>query len=135
MKNIKEEELREKTIELLNNDDDLFIEMVDELDNYNGFADGFRGYPMYELDDLFCGCSVLDFLGKITDDFCKDDDYFVDTIYGIESTSDLAEHYHDNVDTDDLIDNLIDEYYSINIYDSDLDELIEQLADLDEEIA
>ena len=123
------EELREKAIEMLDNDGDLFIDCVNDLDNWNGFADGFRGYPMWELDDLYGDMKVSDFLDVITSDFDKNDEYFIETIYGIESTDDLAEHYHDNVYTDELVDELIEHYYDINIYDNDLDELIESLTE------
>lgn len=127
MKNIKE--LREEAITMLNNDDDLFIDMVNEMDYWNGYAEGFRGYHMYELDELFCDMKVSDFLDEITSDFCKDDEYFIDTVYGIDSTDDLAEHYHDNVHTNDLLDELIEHYYDINIYDNDFDDIVKQLAD------
>ena len=47
------EEMKREAIETLRNNDEIFIDMVNELDSWNGYADGFRCYPMYELDDLF----------------------------------------------------------------------------------
>ena len=42
------EELVENAIEMLDQDADLFCEMVDELDSWNGFADGFRVFNTYD---------------------------------------------------------------------------------------
>ena len=119
----------ENAIEMLNSDDELFIDMVNELDSYMGFADGFRCYPMYELDELFCDCKVSDFLNKIDkDEFNLNDEYFIDTIYGLQSTDSMIDTYHDNVDTGELLDNIIE--YSNHIYfnDSDFEELIDSIV-------
>ena len=128
------DELKDKAIEMLENDDELFIDAVNELDSWDGFADGYRGYPMDELDDLFCGTKVSDFIYMLTDDFDKYDDYFIETIYGIDSTDDLAEYYRDNTDENQVLDELIEHYYDISIYDSDLDDLIEQIVEAEEEV-
>lgn len=133
--NKKYEELYNKAIEMLDDNDDLFVEMVDELDSYMGFADGFRCYPMDEITDLFYGVSIPDFLDKLTDDFNHRDNYFVDTIYGLESTDYPADVYHDNCTTDEVLDEVI-EHYGFNpkhiwIDDSDFEEIIDELSDLD----
>lgn len=131
----KYEELIEKAIEELKDNDDLFVDCVNELDSWNGFADGFRGYPMYELNDLFYGVSVGDFLDKLASGFNHNDEYFIDTIYGLDSCNDLAEHYRDNVDEGELVDRLIEEYNNIDLnwIDSDFDELIESIVNYDED--
>lgn len=122
------EELKNEAIEALKNDDDLFVDMVNELDNWNGYADGFRAFPMYELDDLFCDCKVSEFLGKITSDFNLQDDYIVDTIYGLDSTDDIAGHYRDNVDEDDLLDHILSHVGQLDFWNhEDFKELIEAI--------
>jgi hypothetical protein len=101
--------------------------MVDELDSYNGFADGFRAYPMDMIDEFFYGTKVSDFLDMLTSDFNHNDEYFYDTIYGLESTNSIVDLYHDNVDEDDLLEQLIEYYPHIFFSDSELEEIVEAL--------
>lgn len=121
--------LYNQALEELKNNDDLFVDMVNELDSWNGYADGFRAYDMSELDDLFYGCKLSEFLEKITSDFDLRDNYFVDTIYGLESCDDIAEHYRNNVDEEELLDNIIDNENNIYFYDKDFEELIDNIID------
>ncbi len=128
---ISYEDLKAKAIEMLKDNDELFVDMVNELDSYNGFADGFRAYPMYEIGDLYCGVKIGDFLDMLTSDFKHTDEYFYRGIYGIESTDSIADLYHDNVDADELLEQLI-EYYphiSFECYDggSELEEMVTAL--------
>lgn len=125
---MRKDELIRKATEILEDNDSLFIEAVEELDSWNGFADGFRCYEMYMIDELFCDCKVSDFLDKLTSSFDHTDSYFVDTIYGLDSTNDPIEIYKDNVTTGELIDNLIDNYNHIDISDYELSEILETLA-------
>lgn len=115
-------------------DDEIFVNAIDELDAWNGYADGFRAYPMDELDELFYDIKLTDFLNMITKRFDPNDDYFVDTIYGLDSTSNKADVYRDNVEIDELIDNLIGNYSNINLVwiDNDLNDLIEQYIEIGE---
>ena len=124
---ISYEDLKAKAIEILKDNDDLFLEMVNELDSYNGFADDFRAYPMDEIDDLYCGVKIGDFLDMLTSDFDHTDEYFYHSIYGIKSTDNIADLYRDNVDADDLLDALIDYYPHIYFSDSELEEIVEAL--------
>lgn len=138
--NITEKEVEEMTykemikeaMEELENNDDLFCEMVDELDSWDGFADGFRCYDMYELDDLFCDMKVSDFLSKLGD-FNYKDDYFYCSIYGIESTNDKTQLYRDNVDTGELLDNVIENANHLYFSDNDFEELINKILEAREE--
>ena len=126
---MKNTELYNVALEALRNDDDLFVDMVTAVDQWDGYADGFRAFPMYELDDLFCGCKVSEFLDKITDSFSLQDEYIVDTIYGLESTSDIVTLYRDNICEDDLLDHIIDNFGHLDFWDhGDFEEMIEQLA-------
>lgn len=127
------QELINQAIEELNNNDDLFVDMVNELDSWNGYADGFRCYAMYELDDLFYDCKVSEFLSKIHEGhFDLNANYFIDTIYGLESADDIAEVYHDNIFIDDLLDEIIDNESHIYFSDSEFEELIQAIIDADE---
>lgn len=124
---ISYEDLRAKAKELLDNDGDLFTDMVNELDGYNGFADGFRAYPMCEIDEFFYDTRVSDFLDMLTSDFNHNDEYFYYSDYGIGSTDSMIDLYRDNVDTDDLLDALIENYPHIFFSDSELEEIVEAL--------
>lgn len=129
-----------KSLETLRNEaldalqcDDLFVDMVNELDSYMGYADGFRAYPMDEINDLFCDTKVSDFLDKLAGDFCHTDDYMVDTIYGLSSTNDIAGLYRDNVDEEDLLDNIIEYCDEIWFYNNDFESLIMAIVNYDDE--
>lgn len=132
---MKYDEMMTKALEMLQENDDLFVDCVNELDSWNGYADGFRGYPMYELNDLFYGVSVGDFLDKLASGFNHNDEYFIDSIYGLDSCNDLAEHYRDNVDEGELLDNIIDNYSNIDLQwiDSEFDDLINDIVNYSED--
>ena len=132
--NKRYEELYNRAVEMLDDYDDLFVDMVNELDSYNGFADGYRCYDMGELDDLFCGCSIGDFLDKITEDFNHRDNYIVDTIYGLESTDYVEDVYRDNTNSEEVLDALLDEIggcFNPYFSDSEFEEIIKELLSLD----
>ena len=126
-------ELIEKAISMLNSDGELFVDMVNELDSWNGFADGFRAYPMWELDELFGDCKVSDFLDKLAPGFNNHDEYMVDTIYGLDSTDDIEGLYRDNVYTGELLDNIIDNWNHLYFSDSDFENLINEIVNFSED--
>lgn len=126
MKNL--ETLKAEALEMLVNDDDLFCSMIDELDSWNGYADGFRCYEMSELDELFCDVKVSDFLDKLAAGFHHTDEYFYDSIYGIDSTDDKTDLYRSNVSESELLDEIIDKYSHLYFYDSDFEELIDEIV-------
>ena len=123
------ESLKASALEMLKNDDDLFCDMVNEMDSWNGYADGFRGFPMYELNDLFCDCKVSDFLDKLGRDFNHNDEYFFDTIYGLESGDSLTDVYRDNVWEADLLDAIIDNANHLYFSDSDFENIINEIIE------
>ena len=125
-------ELIKKAIEELENNDDLFCEMIDELDSWNGYADGFRCYEMWELDELFCDMKVSDFLSKLGD-FNYRDNYFYCSIYGIESTDDKVQLYRDNVDTGCLLDDIMENKSHLYFSDSDFESLLDEIEEAREE--
>lgn len=133
---MKYNELISKAIETLKDDDRIFTYTIEELDNWNGFADGFRAYRMDEIDELFSGVSIGDFLDKLSSSFDHTDEYFVDTIFGLTSTNDLAEHYRDNVDEGELLDEIIENYDNLDIewIDEDFDKLVKNIIEYREEV-
>ena len=120
-------ELIEAAKQALIDNDDLFTNMIDELDSWNGFADGFRAYDMGELDDLHYGMKLSEFLEKVTPDFDLRDDYFYYSVYGLESTDSKVDLYRENVDEGELLDNILDNFDNIYFSDSDFEELIESI--------
>ena len=124
---ISYEELRAKALGMLRYNDELFTEMVNELDSYNGFADGFRAYPMWEIDEFHYGVSIGDFLDRLTSDFNHNDDYFYYSDNGLESTDDIVDLYRSYVDEDDLLNQLIEYYPHIFFSDSELEEIVKAL--------
>lgn len=120
-------DLINEALNVLENDDTVFTDMVNELDSWNGYADGFRCFPMDELDDLFGGCTLSDFLNKLAPDFNYQDEYMIDTIYGLSSTNDMAAVYRDNVNAGELLDNIIEYKNHLYFYDSDFENLIDEI--------
>lgn len=116
---------------MLKENDELYIECINELDSWNGYADGFRAYPMYELDDFYIDRKATDLLQDLTEDFNINDDYFYFTIWGLESTDDIATLYRDNTTPVEVLDNLIDNYGNVCLWGnfSEFEELVEQLAE------
>jgi len=125
----KYEELYKNAIDKLQNDDDLFCVMVEELDSWDNFADGFRCYPMYELDDLHSGMKLSEFLERITRDFNLYEEYFYYSIYGLESTDDKVDLYKSNTDYEEVLDKVIEERDNIYFYDSGFEALVNEIAE------
>lgn len=130
---MKYAEMVEEAIDMIKNDDELMMNLVDELDNCNGYADGFRCYDMYELDDLFCDCKVSEFLQKLAPDFDLRDDFFYETIYGISSTSDKAELYKDHTDAGEIFDNVLESLNHLYIDDSEFADLMNEISNYADE--
>lgn len=125
------EEIEAEAIEMIENSDDLLVELVNELDNWDGYADGFRAYPMCEIDDFFTKPSEL--IEKLTCDFCSTDDYFYFSIYGLESTDNVADLYRDNVTCSELLTKVLDDRNHINIDNSDFEDLLDEMEGYEEE--
>ena len=111
-------------------EDDIFCEAVKELCSWDGFVEE-ECSPMDELDDLYGHMSLGDFLNHITSDFNYNDNYFYETIYGLESCDDEAEHYRDLVTNEEVLDKLIDDYNHVSLSDTTFDGLVEVLYDND----
>lgn len=128
----KKEELRTELIEDLSNLSELFCTVVEALDGYNGFADGHRIYDMYDLDDLFYGMSPTDIIRAINyEDFNINDNYIVDTIYGLESTWNKAEYYYDTFSCEEVLNELAynNNYTCIDFLEEDWPEFWDMLME------
>lgn len=125
------DDLMNEAKQALIDNDELFVACIDELDSWNGYADGFRCFDMCELNELFCDTKVGDFLDMITSSFNHNDNYFFDSIYGLDSTDSKVELYRDNVWESELLDNIIENFDNIDIawIDSDFSDLIESIID------
>ena len=130
---MKYDELIKSAIEMIDNDDKLFCDLVNELDGYMGFADGFRCWDMSELDDYYYGSKASQLIKDLTEDFNINDNYFYFSIYGLESTDDMVTLYRDNVNSGELLDNVINNYNRITIYCSDFDDLMNEIIYYEEE--
>lgn len=120
----------DRLTEYLENDDDAFVEAVDELIHWNGFID-VEAFPMYEIDEMCYGMKPSDLIEKMTSDFDSNDEYFYFSIYGLESCNDKAELYRDETTVEDVVDALIDDGYSLSFCDGTLSELVEVLVNED----
>ena len=124
----RKQHVREAIAEVLDDNTDAFVEVCEELDNWNGFLGDARCYDMSEIDEFFSSPSEL--LDKM-DNFDKDDEYFYFTIYGVTTASDKYDIYSDEVSVDDVIDAIEDCYNHIDITDTTLNELCEILFNED----
>ena len=122
------EHVREAIAEVLENDTDTFVDVCEELDNWNGFLGDARCYDMSEIDEFFSRPS--DLLDKMSD-FDYTDDYFYFDVYGVTTSSDKYDVYSDAVSVDDVIEAIEDCYNHIGITNTTLDELCEILFDGD----
>lgn len=107
-------------------EDDIFVEAVKELSSWDGFVEE-ECFPMDDLDDLYGHMSLGDFLNHITSDFDHNDNYFFETVYGLESCDDEADHYRDCVTNEEVLNKLIDDYNHVSLSDTTFDGLIEVL--------
>ena len=124
----REEKISKAVYEALENmEDDNILWIWNDYCDDNGYSE-YRLYPMFELDDLFCDCKVSDFLNAIdTDGFSLNDDYFHDSIYGLQSTSDI----YSIVDIDDLAQYITDTENTFDQYE--LEEIFEEYEEDDED--
>lgn len=123
------EHVREAIAEVLQNDTDVFVEVCEAIDNWNGILGDARCYDMSEIDDFFDKTS--DFLDNMGGNFNSDDEYFYFDLGYVTTASDKYDVYSDTVSVDDVIDAIEDCYNHIDIEDTTLDELCEILFNED----
>ena len=120
----------DKAIDILESDEDVFVEACEELDNWDGFLGDSRCEDMDMIDEFFDKPS--DLLDKM-DDFNCDDSYFYFTVYGYVSTTDSKYTvYSDDFSAEDVLDALIDNYSHVDLReDNRLNELLDVLTSED----
>jgi hypothetical protein len=74
----KREETMTKIMEHFQNNEETFIECIEELDNYNGYLGDDRYYPMEELNEFYNGQEPIEilyraFYGRDDDTWTTDD--------------------------------------------------------------
>ena len=119
----------DKAKELLEDDEDVFVEACEELDNWNGFLGDIRCMEMDMIDEFFNKPS--DLLDQMSD-FNTSDSYFYFTIYGVCTTDDKHSVYSDDFSVEDVLDALIDNYSHVDLReDNRLNELLDVLTSED----
>ena len=81
-------------------DDSDIIQLVRQVNSWDGSLEDYDFFDMYELDELYGEMKLTDFLSKLAPNFYHGDDGFLDTVYGIESCSiyEVADDIKDNID-------------------------------------
>ena len=119
----------DKAIEVLEEDEDAFVEACEELDNWDGFLGDSRCESMDMIDEFFNKPSELLYQ---MNDFNPTDSYFYFTVYGVSTTDDKHEVYSDDFSADDVLDELIDNYSHVDLTEnSELNELLTILVNED----
>lgn len=117
------EELKDYIVDVIGElDEQKLVAVHNEYCDYVGYYDDII-YYMCELDELMCGLTPLEILDRC-DDIDTSDDYFHDTLYGVESISDPYDYIYIGDIADEMIDSCEDFGLSI-----DVDELLENLDD------
>lgn len=104
------------------------FEMVACANSWDGSLEEYRTYSMDELDDFLCGLTPSDVLNAVDKDFNLNDDYFKDTIYGLESLCDydVRELILDN--SDEIIETVLSDERICSQVDWLGDDLAETIA-------
>ena len=81
-------------------DDSDIIQLVRQVNSWDGSLEDYDFFDMDELDELYGEMKLTDFLSKLAPDFNYSYFLFRSTIYGIESCSihDVADDIKDNID-------------------------------------
>ena len=81
-------------------DDSDIIQLVRQVNSWDGSLEDYDFFDMDELDELYGEMKLTDFLSNLAPDFNYSDDGFRATIYGIESCSihKVADDIKDNID-------------------------------------
>lgn len=126
--NMKYEMLIEKAMNMLENDDDLFLNCVIGLDQWDGFCEDDRIYPMEALNDWCFGMPAVELLSKLTSDFDINDDFFMWTIYGLESYSgNEVDFYRDRFDCGNVLDEMLQKGSHVYTCNSEFDDLLDEI--------
>lgn len=114
--------VRDKALEILENDDDAFCEAVQELISWNGFIEE-ECFSMDMIDEICGNMKPSELIEQMTSDFDPNDDYFYFSIYGLESTNDPSEIYRNNTTEEEVLDALEENYNNLYLR-GELDEIM-----------
>lgn len=80
--------------------DDELIQIVSEVNSWDGSLEEYAFYDMDSLDEFFRGVKPTELLSKLADDFDINDEGYKDTMYGLESCSkdDIVEEIKNNAE-------------------------------------
>jgi len=80
--------------------DDEIIEVVSDVNAWNGSLEEYAFYSMESLNEFFDGVKPTELLSKLAKGFDVNDDGYKDTIYGLESCSknDAVEEIKNNIE-------------------------------------
>ena len=117
-------EIIKNCIENEASDDDL-IQIVNEVNSYNGHLEEYCCYEVEMLNEFFCDTKPTDLLQKLASDFDINTDYIKFSIYGVESTTledmvDEIKNYADDIA--EAIEDVLDDIY----LPSELEEALEK---------
>lgn len=139
--------MREQIRQILADNEEIFNELCEQLDSWNGYLGDDRYYPMdefYELNrpsdpESFDNLMNRIYYGYDEDSFTYDNngnknygsfnpnrDWFKYDGYGNLVSTDYKEY---PVTVSELIDEVVENYYNIDIDDVELDELFEKLVE------
>lgn len=140
----KYEETIGEIIEWFNDNDDVFIDCIEELDGWNGYLGDDRYYNMDEIAELFCGTNPLELLqraywgydeyGGKTSSFDPTKQYFRFSGYGNLVSADEKD-YSDHLDSY-LVEALADKRKHVSEigYNEELSELFDKLESINDDI-
>jgi len=105
-------------------DDDL-IQIVNEVNSYNGNLEEYCCYEVEMLNEFYCDTKPTDLLQKLASDFDINTDYIKFSIYGVESTTledmvDEIKNYAEDIA--EAIEDVLDDIY----LPSELEEALEE---------
>lgn len=136
-------ELIDEIIEVLESDEELFIEAVEEIDDWNGFLGHDRYFEKHLLADMLAGRDILDLLnmaywGKDEDSFNDystfnpNRKYFTFDGYGNLVSADYKDY--SKVLNEDFVEDLYNNRYNLEVINnnSELNELFYKLEQLEE---
>lgn len=120
---------REKLLHYLKENEEVFNNMIESLDDYNGYLNksDARFWEMDFIDEYLCNMKLTDFLDKIRyNHFDADDAYFIYDWNGITSYNEKDYSvFLDNYFINEVLDNI----ENIDGYNSEVALLIDQIIE------
>ena len=114
-------------VDYLFDNDDLFCNLLEQMDNWNGYLGDDRWYPMDELDEYLCGKSPSEILGMVDLSFDVRDDFFrVDGYGDLESCDNPDYSYYLGAG---FVSDLLEVRNHMDIEDDELNEMLDSLEE------